>query len=168
MKLRSLCCLLFAAALSGCAVSKPKPVAPPLPPEQPVRRTAAAPVAPSVGLIWDASPDATVTGYALYHGVGSTNVTVRVDVGQTNQATIGGLTVGVANYFFCTAYNAAGVESVPSNTLAYTPAAGEPDMIFRYTLQNWTNGLWLPVGSIMLTNPPGDVNFYRVEMTKVP
>ena len=73
----------------------------------------------SVQLAWDASPDSTVTGYALY--ITSTNGTVRQNVGMALIDTVSNLVADVTYSFYVVAYNADAVESVPSNTLLYTP-----------------------------------------------
>lgn len=80
---------------------------------------AAAPVT----LAWDASPDTTVTGYALYYRATDSNITNRLDVGTALTATLYNLGVGSDYLFFVAAYNAASIESLPSNTLLYRPPA---------------------------------------------
>lgn len=76
----------------------------------------------SVGLIWDASPDQTVTGYALYYAPVNASMTNRVDVGTPTETSVTNLTEGVSYWFFVTAYNSVGTESDPSNVLIYTPS----------------------------------------------
>lgn len=76
-----------------------------------------------VTLAWDASPDTSVTGYALYYGLADSTVTNRVDVGPAQSATLTNL-YAVSNYFFyVVAYNVLGMESVPSGVLTYSPLA---------------------------------------------
>jgi hypothetical protein len=76
-----------------------------------------------VTLAWDASPDASVTGYALYYGLADESVTNRVDVGPAQSVTLTNL-YAVSNYFFyVVAYNVLGMESVPSGVLTYSPLA---------------------------------------------
>lgn len=79
----------------------------------------------SLNLVWDASPDSTVSGYRVYYGTSSGNYTTVIDVGNTTTATISNLTPGTTYYFVVTAYNASGVESTPSNETAAT-ATGSP------------------------------------------
>lgn len=76
----------------------------------------------AVTLAWDASPDANVSGYAIYYGTNSGGWTVRVDVGNVTNCTITLPTSGNVTYFFvATAYTPEGIESVPSNEVSYTP-----------------------------------------------
>lgn len=76
-----------------------------------------------VTLAWDASPDASVTGYAFYYGVENSNVTNRLHVGPAQSVTLTNLYAYSNYFFFATAYNALGVESVPSGALYYRPPA---------------------------------------------
>jgi hypothetical protein len=72
-----------------------------------------------VMLAWDPGGDATVTGFSVYYGGGSGVYTGRVTVPFTNRATISGLIEGSTYYFAVTAHNAIGMESLPSNEVAY-------------------------------------------------
>jgi hypothetical protein len=75
-------------------------------------------------LAWDPSVDATVTGYRVYyHATESTNVTV-LDVGKTTSCTLTNLCETETYSFSVTAYNEVGLESDPSNTVAYTVPLG--------------------------------------------
>jgi hypothetical protein len=65
----------------------------------------------SITLAWDASTNATVTGYKLYYGVASRNYTNSVNAGSSTTATVVGLATGVTYYFAATTYNNANVES---------------------------------------------------------
>jgi hypothetical protein len=67
-------------------------------------------------LLWDASPDASVIGYALYWAEDNSAVTNRIDVGQVLTATVAGLPP-TRLAVFVVAYNSVGTESVPSNIL---------------------------------------------------
>lgn len=74
----------------------------------------------SVTLAWTKSTDPTVTGYAIYYGVGSRVYTNIVDVGSVTNCTIGNLKEGVTYYFAATAYNILGMESSFSSECVYT------------------------------------------------
>jgi hypothetical protein len=81
--------------------------------------------AASVTLGWDASPSADVSGYAVYQGTASGTYTQRLDVGAQTSVTIADLVESVTYYFAVTAYTVAGVESTPSNEIAYTVPSGQ-------------------------------------------
>jgi hypothetical protein len=91
-------------------------VAPLLAPAQP-----APPIAAPVALVWDASPDASVTGCALYYAIVDSGVTNRLDVGMVLTASVSNLLAGSNYLFFVVAYNSSGIESDPSNVLLYSP-----------------------------------------------
>jgi len=76
-----------------------------------------------VTLAWDASPDASVNGYALYYGIENSNLTNRVDVGLAQSVTLTNLYAYSNYFFFATAYNVLGIESIPSGILFYAPPA---------------------------------------------
>ena len=76
-----------------------------------------------VTLAWDPSADVDVTGYAIYYGVQNSAFTNRVDVGPAQTVTLTNLYANSDYFFFATAYNVLGIESVPSGVLFYsTPA----------------------------------------------
>lgn len=75
--------------------------------------------AASVRFAWDASPDASVTGYRLYWGIGSGSYTNSVSAGNNLSGTITGLTANVTYYFAATAYDANGIESPFSNEVRF-------------------------------------------------
>jgi len=71
----------------------------------------------SVSLAWNA--ESGVAGYRLHYVTASGTYTQTFDVGDTTTATVSSLTPGSTYYFFVTAYNAAGVESLPSNLVSF-------------------------------------------------
>jgi hypothetical protein len=81
--------------------------------------------AQSVTLAWNPDTDPTVVGYRLHDGTSSGNYSQTIEVGNTTTATVSNLTAGRRYYFTVTAYNAAGLESLPSNQVSFmaTPAA---------------------------------------------
>ncbi len=81
----------------------------------------------NVTLAWDASPDASVTGYRVYYGVATASYTNSAAVGNATSATLANLTDGVTYYFAATAYDAAGTESPFSNEASYTVPVGSPN-----------------------------------------
>lgn len=72
-----------------------------------------------VTVTWAASPDPSIVGYYVYYGPTSGNYTQRIDVGNSTSTIITGLPAGSTNYFVATAYNAVGMESLPSNEVSY-------------------------------------------------
>ena len=78
----------------------------------------------TANLVWDASPDATVTGYKVYYGGVSGNYTNSFSVGNTLTSTVSSLADGARYYFAVTAYDASGAESDYSNEAVFTTAAG--------------------------------------------
>lgn len=74
-------------------------------------------------LEWDQPRDSVVAGFALYYGVTGSGTTNRLDVGMTNIVTVYNLLACSNHFFFVAAYNAGGIESVPSSVLYYSPPA---------------------------------------------
>ncbi len=83
----------------------------------------------SVSLTWDANSDAVTRGYFLYTEDAAGNPLSRTDVGNTTTASVSGLVEGNTYFFYITAYDAAAVESAPSNEVSYSvplPPNGAP------------------------------------------
>jgi len=79
----------------------------------------------SVSLAWDRNAATTDTrtntvGYRLYSGTASGYYSSSADVGKSVKATVSNLVSGSTYYFTVKAYNAAGIESPPSNEISYT------------------------------------------------
>src|SRR6266487_3708274 len=89
----------------------------------PVKAIAGPMSAAPVNLAWDASPDPAVIGYALYYHLADSSVANRLDLGPAQSATVSDLEAGSDYLFYVVAYDAAGVESPPSNSLLYSPPA---------------------------------------------
>jgi hypothetical protein len=83
----------------------------------------------SVTIGWDQSQDTNVAGYAVYYGTAPGIYSTRVDVGTNAMAQITGLSDGATYYFVVTAYDADGVESVPSAMLSYIPNYTPPNPV---------------------------------------
>jgi hypothetical protein len=80
--------------------------------------------AQSVTLAWNPSSGPNLAGYRVHEGTFSGVYIQTIDVGNLTTATISNLTAGFTYYFVVSAYNTAGVESGPSNEVAFTAAAG--------------------------------------------
>ncbi len=73
----------------------------------------------SVTLAWDANAEPDVTGYRLLYGNASGNYALSQDAGNATTTIIPNLTPGATYFFVVTAYNSAGLESLPSNEVSY-------------------------------------------------
>jgi len=74
----------------------------------------------NVTLAWTPSPSSLVAGYNVCYGTASGNHDLKVFVTDTNVATINGLTEGRTYYFVVKARDTFGLESLPSNEIAFT------------------------------------------------
>jgi hypothetical protein len=72
-----------------------------------------------VTLAWERSADPATVGYYVYSQEENVASATRINVAGLNQVTIPGLKEGLRYSFKVTAYNAAGMESVPSNEAAF-------------------------------------------------
>ena len=77
-------------------------------------------------LAWNLSQDVSVTGYALYFGIAGSSATNRQVLGMTNTVTLFNLLASSNYFFYVVAYDAEGVESLPSNVLYYQPQVLSP------------------------------------------
>jgi len=73
----------------------------------------------SVTLVWDPSPDPSVTGYNVYYGAHSRGYTNFLILGSTTSVGISNLVQGSIYYFAATSVNAAGLESEFSVEASY-------------------------------------------------
>ena len=88
---------------------------------------ALASVAYAVVLEWDASAGPDAVGYRIKYGYASGVYSTTVEVNQNLTATIDEpWPVGTTIYFAAYAYNSAGIESLPSNEVAFTVAPPPP------------------------------------------
>jgi len=96
--------------------------------------------AQSVTLAWNAVNG--VAGYRLHYGTASGTYTQTVDVGDITTATVSRLTPGLTYYFAVTAYNVAGLESLPSNQVSFlaTADAAAPAHPVISAIQRVANG----------------------------
>lgn len=72
---------------------------------------------------WNANTESNIAGYRLYYGTSSGKYTSSIDVGNTTSVTPSTLTNGQAYCAVVTAYNTSGLESLPSNEVAFTASA---------------------------------------------
>jgi hypothetical protein len=79
------------------------------------------PITYSVNLAWNRSPSLGVAGYRIYYGPVSGNYTNSVMAGNVMSNSIPGLTGGGTYFFTVVAYNAGGMESLPSNEIIFVP-----------------------------------------------
>lgn len=71
-------------------------------------------------LEWNPSADPSVMGYKIHYRETARTNEIIVDAKNTNAFTLIGLADATTYSFYVTSYNAAGQESVPSNTVDYT------------------------------------------------
>src|SRR5438309_8922 len=83
-------------------------------------------VAGNVTLAWDADSDPSVIGYRLHSGTTSGVYTQTTEVGSALAASVSNLANGNTYFFVVTAYNAAAVESAPSNQVSYIASTSTP------------------------------------------
>jgi hypothetical protein len=74
--------------------------------------------ASNVTVSWNPDPDPAIVGYNLYSGTTNGVYTQEINVGNVTTATIGNLTAGATYYIVVTAYEASGLQSPPSNSIA--------------------------------------------------
>ncbi len=89
---------------------------------------------------------APVTGFKIFRGTTSTNLTLLATVGVQNTYTNTGLTNGTTYYYAVSASNSTG-ESIRSNVVSCTPAAASTTTTSTTTIPTTTTSL-----------PPGNVN----------
>jgi hypothetical protein len=85
--------------------------------------------AQSIGVAWIPSSDAQVVSYKIYIGMASHCYFNHVAVGNTNAATITGLTDGATYYFAAAAVDGAGNESTYSDEVVFTTAPPTPAIL---------------------------------------
>jgi hypothetical protein len=87
----------------------------------------------SATLIWDPNPEADLAGYYVYFG---TNSMDRIQVGKQTTITLSNLVAGSRYTIYATAYNSAGLESEPSESVFYTPAVEVADPVLSMQAVN--------------------------------
>jgi hypothetical protein len=124
-----------------------------------------------VTLAWDANAEPDLAGYRVHYGLTSGAPSQSVDIGKEPTVTLTGLTARTTYYVVVTAYNTEGVESFPSDEIAFSPLAvptttftmeplaappaGDPALTASAaTISGWTS---LPAGgfSFVITANPG-------------
>lgn len=76
-------------------------------------------VGQSATAFWNPSLDTNVVGYFVRYGFSSGSCTNLLDAGMATNAMVFGLEVGNTYYFSVSAYDKAGMESLPSNEVGY-------------------------------------------------
>jgi len=110
----------------------------------------------SIGLRWDASPGA--TGYRVHYGLGTRNYVESLDVGNTTNVTLTGLSDCTDLYFAVTAYNPAGESGFSDEVISWTrpavsttsPAAARQGAQLTWTIDG--SG-FSPSADISIDNP---------------
>ena len=96
-----------------------------------------------VTLAWDPNPEPDIAGYVLHYGTNSGLYDNAVAVGNVTTSTVPGLKDGTTYYFSVTALNTSGLESPPSDEVAYTVDGVRPAVSVTYPTPNAriTNGV---------------------------
>ena len=143
----------------------------PIPPAA-VRKAAAG---RTVTLVWDPSPDATVTGYFLYAGTASGVYSNKMDAGSQTNCTVAGLISGTNYFFACTAYTEnQQLESPFSNEVSYNVVAKAviTNNAVALTVQasDTPAGPWVDLGAAWVLPSAGHAQVYRllIEPTNLP
>lgn len=76
-----------------------------------------------VKLGWSSAADLSVKGYVIYYGLANQVATNRIVVGTNLSVTVTNMLANTTYKLFAASYNAANVESPPSNQLLITPPA---------------------------------------------
>lgn len=130
---------------------------------------------PVVTLGWDVHTDLSVTGYALYFGVGPRAYTNQVPVNgrSNNTVTVSNLVRGATYYFAVTAKNNVGLESDFSDEVSYAvpappvkPSVRPIAVMVVEAKQNLDEPLWFSDLSFptMPIEPDGEKKFYRLRI----
>ena len=83
-----------------------------------------------VTLAWNANAEENLAGYRVRYGLTTGSHTEVVDVGKETTVTLSGLTATTAYYVVVTAYNTAGLESLPSDEISFSPLATPTEETF--------------------------------------
>lgn len=122
---------------------------------------AARSLAATVTLAWDPSPSAGVTAYKLYEAVGTGTFGLAATLSGT---TITRTVTGTTRYYVTAYDGTSGLESIPSNVIAYTPPVPpQPPSNLRVTTvtASTINLRWDPVD-------PATTTLVQVERTQNP
>src|SRR2546429_807656 len=120
----------------------------------------------TVTLAWDPSSDTNVVGYVLYNGVTDASYINNRDVGNQTSVTLTNVLGGVGNFFFVTAYDSNGVESVPSNLIGTNfPGTYPPPTISA--IPDYQIGENSSAGPILLTSGEGSFTPTNLDLMEV-
>jgi hypothetical protein len=131
--------------------------------------------APTVTLAWDANVEPDIAGYELSYGESSGSYSSSVDVGNTTTTSLTHLVEGKTYYFVVSAYDTAGMKSLPSSEVSHTitsstvggekTADGVPKVIYvdseeadgyaaRYAIDGDPNTFWHTAWRVSSTRTP--------------
>ena len=77
-------------------------------------------------LAWTPQSDPSIAGFAVYYGAVGSPATNRIDAGMLESVTVFNLTAGIDYNFYAVSYTKEGLESLPSNVVAYQPPIVSP------------------------------------------
>lgn len=110
--------------------------------------TVSAVVADPVKLGWNAASDASVKGYVIYYGATNQPATNRIVAGTNLTVTLNALQANVTYKIYAASYNAAGIESVPSNLVTLMATVVPKLNITRQTNGNMTLDYRMTAGAV--------------------
>ncbi len=80
----------------------------------------------NVTLSWVANTEPDIAGYRLHYGTTAGSYDHHLEAGNATTAVLSDLADGTTYFIALTAYNAAGIESQPSNEISYTASGADP------------------------------------------
>src|ERR1043165_9198448 len=107
----------------------------------------------TVIVIWSATSEPDVIGYRLFYGTESGVYASQIDVADP-LAVVTDLHEGATYYFAAVAYNTAGLASLPSTEVSYTPGSQMHELTNISTRARVAEGENLMIGGFIIT---GDI-----------
>lgn len=104
----------------------------------------------TVTVVWNANSEPDVVGYRLLYGTQSGVYTNQIDVPEP-MAVVADLSAGETYYFAAVAYNVAGLTSLPSTEISYTPGGSVHELTNISTRARVGEGESVLIGGFIIT-----------------